>query len=99
MGVRCMCPLFSVVEAIYLAERNKIPRSALERLRLALRDASVGLSIAPVDAFIADALEKVSARTVPDMPDRIIAATALRFDVPLITRDRALQSAGIQTIW
>jgi predicted nucleic acid-binding protein len=36
---------------------------------------------------------------VPEMPDRIIAATAIHLGVPLVTRDRRLQSAGIQTIW
>jgi PIN domain nuclease of toxin-antitoxin system len=36
---------------------------------------------------------------VPDMPDRIIAATAVHLGVPLVSRDRRLQAAGIQTIW
>jgi len=36
---------------------------------------------------------------VPEMPDRIIAATALRLDLPLITRDGRIASAGIKTIW
>jgi predicted nucleic acid-binding protein len=36
---------------------------------------------------------------VADIPDRIIAATALHLGVPLVTRDRRLQGAGIQTIW
>ncbi len=33
------------------------------------------------------------------MPDRIIAATALHLGLPLVTRDRRLQAAIIQTIW
>ena len=89
----------SVIEAVYLAERRKIPAPALQRLRDALTDPSVGLFIAPVDSSVADAIEKVPRSIVPDMPDRIIAATALHLGVPLITRDRRLQSAGIQTIW
>jgi len=36
---------------------------------------------------------------VPDMPDRIIAATALHLDLPLVTRDRAIQAAGLKAIW
>jgi PIN domain nuclease of toxin-antitoxin system len=91
--------VISVVEAVYLVERNKIPAAALQRLRNALADPNVGLFIAPVDAFVADALEKVPRSVVPEMPDRIIAATALRLGVPLITRDRRLQSAGMETIW
>jgi predicted nucleic acid-binding protein len=55
--------------------------------------------IAPVDAGVADALPNIPRDVVPDMPDRIIAATALHLGLPLVTRDRRLQAAGIQTIW
>lgn len=89
----------SVIEAVYLVERKRVPASGLQRLRSALTDPNAGLFIAPVDASVADALEKIPRSVVPDMPDRIIAATALHLGVPLVTRDRRLQSAGIQTIW
>ncbi len=42
---------------------------------------------------------EVPRETVPDMPDRIIAATALRHNLPLLTRDSRIQAAGIKTIW
>jgi PIN domain nuclease of toxin-antitoxin system len=89
----------SLVETVYLVERRRLPINALERLRSALTDPNSGLFIAPVDASVADALPKVPRDVVPDMPDRIIAATALRLGLPLVTRDRRLQAAGIQTIW
>lgn len=89
----------SVIEAVYLVERKKLPAGALQRLRNALTDPEIGLLIAPVDSFVADALEKIPRSIVPDMPDRIIGATALRLSLPLVTRDRRLQSVGIQTIW
>ena len=47
----------------------------------------------------AEALRTIPGNDIPDMPDRIIAATALHLGLPLVTRDRRLQSAGIQTIW
>lgn len=38
--------------------------------------------------------------TVPEMPDRIIAATALYLHIPLITKDHKIQALqSIQTIW
>jgi PIN domain nuclease of toxin-antitoxin system len=89
----------SVIETVYLVERKRILPAALERLRQSLMDPSAGLTIAPVDAFVADTLENVPRSLVPDMPDRIIAATALHLNLPIVTRDRRLQSAGIQTIW
>jgi PIN domain nuclease of toxin-antitoxin system len=91
--------VISVIEAIYLAERNRIPAAALQRLRDALRDPDAGLSIVPVDGFVANALAEIPRSSVPDMPDRIVAATAFHLGVPLVTRDRRLQSAGIETVW
>jgi len=89
----------SLVETVYLVERRRLPLSALERLRSALADPNSGLLIAPLDAGVADALPNIPRDVVPDMPDRIIAATALRLGLPLVTRDRRLHAAGIQTIW
>ena len=89
----------SLVETVDLVERRRLPLNALERLRSALTDPSSGMLIAAGDASVADALQNISRDVVPDMPDRIIAATALHLGLPLVTRDRRLQSAGIQTIW
>lgn len=98
-GHRVYVSAISVIEAVYLVERRRIPAAALERLRTALADPSVGLSVAPVDILVSAALERIPRDVVPDMPDRIVAATALQHTVPLISRDRRLQSAGIRTIW
>jgi PIN domain nuclease of toxin-antitoxin system len=98
-GRRIRVSAISVIEAVYLVERKRIPASALQRLRNVLSDPTAGLSIAAVDAAVANALENIPRNAVPDMPDRIIAATAFHLGLPLVTRDRRLQSAGIETIW
>jgi PIN domain nuclease of toxin-antitoxin system len=89
----------SIIETVYLVERRRLPQTALERLRSALGDPNSGLLIAPVNAGVADAIPNIPRDVVPDMPDRIIAATALHLGLPLITRDRRLQDAGLKTIW
>jgi len=89
----------SLVETVYLAERGRVPLTALQRLRSALQDPKSGLLVVPVDAAVANTLPKIPRDVVPDMPDRIIAATALHLGVPLVTRDNRLQSAGINTLW
>jgi len=40
---------------------------------------------------VALALREVERRLVPDLPDRIITATALHLGLPLISRDRQIQ--------
>jgi predicted nucleic acid-binding protein len=72
---------------------------AHHRLRSSLRDSSTGLSVTPVDEKVAEMVQEISWSAVPEMPDRIIAATALHLGIPLITRDERLQSAAIETIW
>jgi predicted nucleic acid-binding protein len=42
---------------------------------------------------------KVSRTDVPDMPDRIVAATALHFGVPVISRDGRIRSSAVKTVW
>lgn len=44
-------------------------------------------------------MRQVSRSEVPDMPDRMIAATAIYVDVPVISRDRHIRSANLKTIW
>lgn len=89
----------SLVETIFLVEKGRLPLEALQRLEAGLKDSASGLIVAPVDAAVADAVHKVPRTAVPDMPDRIIAATALHLGLPLVTRDQRIKSAGIKTIW
>ena len=89
----------SIIETVYLVERRRLPQTALDRLRSALGDSNSGLLITPVNAGVADAIQNIPRDIVPDMPDRIIAATALHLSLPLVTRDRRLQAAGLKTIW
>jgi predicted nucleic acid-binding protein len=44
-------------------------------------------------------MRQVSRVEVPDMPDRMVAATAVYFDVPVISRDRRIRAASLKTIW
>ncbi|MEG3903707.1 hypothetical protein QUB19_16115 [Microcoleus sp. B4-C5] len=53
----------------------------------------------PFDRNIALTLRQVDRSQIPDLPDRIIAATALYVNVPVISRDRRIQLSSIDTIW
>ena len=89
----------SVVEVAYLVEKGKLPEMAFERLINALADPGTDLELVPLDMAVALAIRRISRDEVPDMPDRIIAATALYMNIPLVTRDHKIQASGIPTIW
>ena len=54
---------------------------------------------APFNGEIVEAMLKVSRSDVPDMPDRIVAATGIHFGVPVISRDGRIRSSSVNTIW
>jgi predicted nucleic acid-binding protein len=98
-GDRIAISSISLVEIVYLAEKLRIDPTALARI-VALLDLSDGVLLEhPVDRDVADALSAIPRDQVPDMPDRIIAATAVHFGVPLISRDRKIQASTVTTIW
>lgn len=89
----------SIIEIVYLVEKNKLPQSAVAGLLTALNDPTLPLRTLPVDMMVAKALQQIPRTAVPDMPDRIIGATALAHNVPLVTADHKLRAAPIHTIW
>jgi PIN domain nuclease of toxin-antitoxin system len=89
----------SLAEVVYLIEKNRLPPSAYDDLKLALADPDHVLKEAPFTVEIVDALRQVPRLAVPDMPDRIVAATALYFGAPVISRDARIRASGVQTVW
>ena len=98
-GRRIVIASISLVEVAYLERRGRVPAGTYADLGTALDDPEFGLVLAPWERSICDALRNVPPEQVPDMPDRIIAATALHLGLPLISRDRKIQASAIQTIW
>jgi PIN domain nuclease of toxin-antitoxin system len=89
----------TLVEVTYLAEKGRIATDALRRLIGALDQPDSAWIAIPVVREIANFLYLVPRDQVPDMPDRIIAATALYLDVPLISRDGKIRLSSVRTIW
>ncbi len=89
----------TLAEIVYLEEKRRIPPRTLVRLLASLDDPGSALIEIPVDRQVIATLPQVDRRQVPDLPDRIIAATALRLGVPVATRDNKIRSSGLRTIW
>ncbi|NEQ69933.1 MAG: type II toxin-antitoxin system VapC family toxin [Symploca sp. SIO2D2] len=90
----------SIVEIAYLVEKGRLAEEVLTRILNALDDPKVGMTLAPLGRNVSATIREIDRATVPDMPDRIIAATALSLGLPLVTRDLKIQGlTNIQTIW
>jgi len=64
-----------------------------------LADPEYVIDEAPFSGAVVDAMRNVSRAEIPDMPDRIVAATALFLGVPVISRDGRIRSSALRTIW
>jgi PIN domain nuclease of toxin-antitoxin system len=98
-GAAILIPAVCLVEIVYLIEKRRITPVAQERLYQRLDDPDSDLRVIPLDRRVAEAVARIPRDQVPDMPDRIIAATALHLGVPLVTRDGRIRASGIETIW
>jgi PIN domain nuclease of toxin-antitoxin system len=89
----------SLAEVIYLIEKNRLPASAFDDLRNALDNPNHLFKEAPFTGDVIETMRQVPRDEVPDMPDRIVAATAVHFGVPVISRDGRIRASSVQTIW
>ncbi len=98
-GDPIIIPSISLVELTYLIEKGRLPAASRARIIVALTTLNGPYELASLDYHVAQAVELISRKQVPDMPDRIIAATALALGLPLISRDRKIQLSQVTTIW
>lgn len=98
-GEQIAISFITLVEMTYLVEKGRIDAAALTRLTVELDAADAVLVEVPLDQRVAQAMQHVARTDVPDMPDRIIAATALYLGIPVISRDGRIQTSSLTTIW
>jgi PIN domain nuclease of toxin-antitoxin system len=98
-GVTIGVASISIVEIVYLADKGRIPAKTIPLLEESLQRQPSLLEIVPLTQSIALAVRQVPREQVPDLPDRVIAATAVHLDVPLISRDRKIRLSDVPTIW
>lgn len=89
----------TLAEIVYLIERQRISKDVYDLLVQKLSDPQNVMTELQVDSEVIGFMKLIPRNDIPDFPDRIIAATAKRFDIPLITRDAKILSSDIKCIW
>jgi PIN domain nuclease of toxin-antitoxin system len=95
---RILIPGITLIEMVYLVEKQRLDAALVERAYTSLDTVAGSYQVAPLDQHTARALHDIPRRMIPDMPDRIIVATARQLGLPLITRDAAIRKARVVSV-
>lgn len=95
-----MVPSIVLVEIVHLIERNRISPTALDRLFAILNLEASNYESIPLDADVARSVRDLDYTKIPEMPDRIIVATANYLGLDILSRDRAIVDSGlVNVVW
>lgn len=99
--VQILIPGIVLIEMVYLVEKDVLLRTRLEQVLTFLDVPGVSYIVAALDEHVARAmLDEVAWSDVPELADRIIAATAVSLNLPLLSKDPRHRSAGaVQVVW
>jgi len=89
-------PCIVFFELVYLTEKRRISAD-FDRF-LDLVSSSENYRIEPLCLPIIEKSRQIPRESVPDPWDRLIAATSLHLNLPLITRDKSIGRIGLQII-
>lgn len=93
-------PSIVLIEMVYLVEKGRIRNSSFDRILQLLENVDASYEEAPINMEIVKVLQRIPRLEVPDMPDRIITATAYQLHLPLITCDEKIKkSKTVKVIW
>ena len=93
-------PPIVAVEMIYLTEKGRIPPPLVDDLLSKVTQPGLSYRLGELNALSIVALRQIPRQLIPEMPDRIIAATAKALGAGLITRNGAITASGVvAVIW
>jgi PIN domain nuclease of toxin-antitoxin system len=95
-----LVPSIVLVEVVYLTEHHKVPTALIQRIVDLVGEPGTGYRLLSLDLGVARALERIPRETVPDLPDRVVAASGLMLQLPVVTRDARIRSLSeVRTAW
>ena len=89
----------TIAEMRYLVEKGTVPEPLFEAVMADFLSPTASIAQAAFNTQCAAAMKAIPRDIVPDMPDRMIAATALHLGVSLVTKDSRIRKTTLATIW
>ena len=98
--MQVVIPSIVLVETIFLFQRARVDEAIIKTL-LSLSESPLdSIYIFPLNKAVVTALSHFGPAVIPELADRIIAATAFHLKVPVLTADFDIQSSSlIKTTW
>ncbi|MBI3584469.1 MAG: type II toxin-antitoxin system VapC family toxin [Nitrospinae bacterium] len=90
-------PCIVFFELVYLIEKRKITADFDIFFRLV--SSAKNYKIEPLCLPIIDKSRQISKESIADPWDRLIVATSLHLNLPLITRDMSIRKLGLKIVW
>lgn len=95
---RVFVSIGSFLDMRYLVDSERLPEDVLREAEEVVQHEA--FAVVSFDLAVHHAMREVTREQVPDPFDRIIAATALLADLPLLTADARIQDAlGERAVW
>ncbi len=92
-------PTMCLAEIVFLQEKGRIAADLKTKLNTELGSGATGLRLADLTESVVEAMALIPRIEIPEMPDRVIAATAKHLNLPLISRDHKIRSSCVTTVW
>ncbi len=93
-------PSIVVVETIFLVQRERFDEEVVKTLLTLTENSGDGIYIYPLNKAVVQALDHFGPAAIPELVDRIIAATAIHLDLPLLSIDASIQASKlVKTVW
>lgn len=90
-----LVPSICLVESLFLLQRQRVPQTIVDRLLQLPEHAQASLRIVPLDMAVVQTIADFGPASVPELADRVIAATARALKLPLLTVDHAIVQSGL----
>ena len=90
-----LIPSIALVEVLFLLQRKRIPESVVRDLLSLPEMTDAELCVVPLNMAVVRAMQDFGPAAVPELADRVIAATARALGLPLLTVDPVIAESGL----
>jgi len=86
-AAQVLVPSIALVETVFLSQRKRVSETLLQRVLELEEDPDASIAVVPLDMAVVRAVNDFGPAAVPELADRVIAATARALGLPLLTVD------------